>query len=122
MNLAATRVSTIVALILGGSSAHAAPICATSDGNNNTACGTGSFSSATSVDNTAIGEAALAADTSGNYNTAAGMEALQLNQTGASNVAVGTQALGSATSGSFNVAVGNSALYNNNASSNVAVG
>jgi len=72
---------------------------------------------------TAVGDLALASDTSGSYNTASGYQALVGNTTGPYNVASGYQALGSNTIGGYNVANGYQALYANaTTSGNVAVG
>ncbi|MGO8700331.1 MAG: hypothetical protein ACLQVY_21785 [Limisphaerales bacterium] len=49
--------------------------------------------------NTALGYAALASDTTGNYNTAIGLQALTNNATGGSNTAVGLNALSNSTGG-----------------------
>jgi hypothetical protein len=79
--------------------------------------------------NTAIGNSALAQNTSGNRNIAIGNEALSANQTGVGNVAVGSYqpsggdaVLGVNTAGNYNTAVGSAALAKNTASSNTAVG
>jgi hypothetical protein len=69
----------------------------------NTALDDGSLSGA---NNTAIGSAALTANTTGCHNTAVGQESLKINTTGARNVAVGRFALCSNTTASDNTAVG----------------
>jgi len=82
---------------------------------------------ATGSDNTAVGAAALAANTGGTANTAVGANALQaatasgltavganalrLNTTGAGNTAVGTTALLNNTTGTANTALGNAAAF-----------
>ena len=66
----------------------------------------GSVAVFTGSDNTAIGDGALADNTTGDFNTATGHEALGLNGTGKSNTANGTLALFDNTTGSFNIAVG----------------
>jgi hypothetical protein len=72
--------------------------------------------------NTALGVAALQANTTGIYNTALGRDALSQNTTETHNTAVGSLALSSAT-GSFNTALGGAALYNNTTGSyNTALG
>jgi hypothetical protein len=63
--------------------------------------------------NTALGEDALIANTTGNNNTAIGLEALFRNTTGSSNAATGFQALLNNTAGSENTANGYQALLNN---------
>jgi hypothetical protein len=98
-----------------------AAICITSDGNDNTACGTGSLPS-TGVDNSAFGFDALAANVSGNYNTAVGTQALADNTSAAGNTGVGYQALFMNTTGQANTAVGDSSLLNNNGTNNTSVG
>jgi len=73
--------------------------------------------------NTAVGETALATNTTGELNTAVGKDALYANTTGNSNVAIGNTALISNTEGSNNTAVGRYALdANTTASHNTAVG
>jgi len=73
--------------------------------------------------NTALGGAALAANTTGANNTAVGYQALDVNTTGASNIAIGTNALGSNTTGANNVAVGSHAMGTNSTGiRNVAMG
>lgn len=59
--------------------------------------------------NTAVGDQALANNTSGTYNNALGRAALIINSTGQSNAAYGNWALGENTTGSGNTAVGNNA-------------
>lgn len=56
--------------------------------------------------NTAIGDAALVANTSGANNTAVGSSALAANTGGGNNTAIGFSALGANTSGAYNTAVG----------------
>jgi hypothetical protein len=63
--------------------------------------------------NTAIGSAALMANTKGFFNTATGYEALNANTTGNYNTANGVQALLNNNNGYFNTATGNQALYKN---------
>lgn len=73
--------------------------------------------------NTALGQSALAANTTGDNNTATGQSVMYHNTSGASNVANGVDALFYNQTGSNNVAVGKSALvYNTTASNNTAVG
>ncbi|OGG73828.1 hypothetical protein A3A40_02310, partial [Candidatus Kaiserbacteria bacterium RIFCSPLOWO2_01_FULL_54_20] len=68
--------------------------------------------------NTAVGDTALKANTTGSENTAVGALALLANTTGASNVAVGGQALQSNTTGGSNVSVGNLSLFTNKTGGN----
>jgi trimeric autotransporter adhesin len=76
-----------------------------------------------SNNNTALGEDALIANTTGNDNTAIGLEALFSNTTGSSNAATGFQALLNNTTGSENTANGYQALLNNSSgASNTASG
>jgi YD repeat-containing protein len=107
------------------------PDIVTTDGNGNTASGTGALLNLTSGSsnsafgdlalttnstgsyNTALGNAALQQNSSGYYNTAVGASALTGNTTGQNNVAVGWDALAANTTGSANSAVGGSSLMNN---------
>jgi hypothetical protein len=73
--------------------------------------------------NTAVGDRALNANTTGSDSVAVGTLALFTNTTGASNSAVGRDALRFNTTGGSNTALGNSALLSNTtASNNTAVG
>lgn len=72
--------------------------------------------------NTAVGDNAMALNTTGRRNTAVGSQALYANTTGYYNVAVGAYAMFSNVSGLYNVAVGNQALQFGTGSSNVAIG
>jgi hypothetical protein len=75
------------------------------------------------ANNTAVGAAALPANTTGFYNVAVGNVALNVNTTGNNNSAVGLGALAANTTGSSNSAFGSLALQaNTTASSNTAVG
>ena len=60
--------------------------------------------------NTALGFAALHANTTGFGNTAVGFEAMTLNTTGFDNTALGFLALGASFTGNYNVAIGNGAM------------
>jgi hypothetical protein len=90
----------------------------------NTAVGESALlANTTGTYNTATGSQALYSTTAGNYNTANGRRALFSNTTGANNTAVGRDSLLSSTTASNNVAVGYQALYNNtDLGNNVAVG
>ena len=73
--------------------------------------------------NTAIGSAALTANTSANQNTGIGAQALLSATTGGDNTAVGLNALVFTTTGAQNTAIGSQALLSNTtASNNTAVG
>ena len=68
--------------------------------------------------NSAIGDGALQANTTGYYNTANGYAALYSNTTGYNNTANGLQALYSNTTGVYNTANGYAALYSNTTGNN----
>lgn len=72
--------------------------------------------------NTAVGDNAMALNTTGRRNTALGSQSMYSNTTGYYNVAIGAYALYSNISGQYNVAVGNQALQFGTGSSNVAIG
>ena len=94
-------------------------------GTNNVAFGNTALDTAgaTSLNNTAIGSAALTALTTGNDNTAVGNNALTALNTGYDNVAIGSNAGTSITEGVGNVAVGDIAAYHlTSGDANVAVG
>ena len=75
------------------------------------------------VSNTAMGSAALGANSVGTHNTAVGRSALTSNITGSFNTAIGENALFYNTSGSTNTAIGKSALQaNTRGISNIANG
>jgi len=63
--------------------------------------------------NTAIGQGALANNTTGNYNTANGLNTLYKNLGGWENTASGSQAMQENTDGSYNTATGQAALFEN---------
>jgi hypothetical protein len=90
----------------------------------NTAIGNAALlANTTGSDNTAIGANALSSNTTGALNTANGSAALQKNTTGGSNTAIGTSALLANTIGSDNTANGTYALLANTAgNSNTAIG
>ncbi len=91
---------------------------------NNTAVGNGALDATTTgTFNAALGSNALGSNTTGSDNGAIGYSALGLNTTGSQNEAMGTSALGSNTTGSFNTAVGYGALnVNSTADNNTAIG
>jgi hypothetical protein len=72
--------------------------------------------------NTAVGNVALASNTSGDNNTAFGYQAANGNTTGYQNTAIGHIALISNTTGNLNTAVGHVALGTVNASGNTGIG
>lgn len=72
--------------------------------------------------NTAVGDNALALNTTGRRNTAVGSQALYSNTTGYYNVAIGAYSLFTNISGQYNVAVGNQALQFGTGNSNVGIG
>jgi trimeric autotransporter adhesin len=72
--------------------------------------------------NTAIGEAALAANTSGISNIALGANALTLNTSGSGNTANGIDALKNNNTASYNSAFGYGALATNTGAENTAIG
>ena len=73
--------------------------------------------------NTALGYAALTANTSGQRNTAVGRTAMSAHTTGSFNTAVGMGSLSNSTSANYNTGLGYNALANNTtASNNTAVG
>jgi len=75
------------------------------------------------TENTAVGDFALNADTTGSFNTANGYQALNANTTGQANTADGTGALFGNVSGFYNTAVGLSALRGNtNGIANTGIG
>jgi len=80
----------------------------------NTAVGNGAFkANTTGYENTAVGLNALDANTTGLGNNAFGIDALGLNTSGVRNVAMGRYALNFNSSGGDNVGVGGGALYRN---------
>jgi hypothetical protein len=115
-----------LALMLNGTSSGgpASPaICSSpgcnstlSDGDRNTAGGTGALQSVVSpggINNTGFGFNALKQNTTGLGNTATGDEALSSNTTGLGNTATGVVALPNNTTGSLNTAIGSNTLFMN---------
>ena len=88
----------------------------------NTAIGNSTLTSATGIQNTALGALVLMSTTTGEKNTGVGAGALYGNEGGNENVAIGPQSLYSNVFGSSNVAMGYEALYSNNSNDNVAIG
>lgn len=97
-------------------------ITANSTGNN-IAIGNSALNLNTSHSNTAVGNLALTANTTGTYNTAIGHDTLASNTSGADNTAIGQAALSANTTGSDNTAIGRLALqWNSTMGGNTAVG
>jgi trimeric autotransporter adhesin len=91
--------------------------------NGNAFLGFAGNSTMTGTYNVAVGQAALAANTSGGVNTAIGAGSLAANTTGMGNAAVGADALSENTTGNYNTAVGITALNSNTTGSfNTALG
>ena len=90
----------------------------------NVAVGQNALAANTTAQNsTAVGQNALQSNIDGGSNTAVGSSALEANTTGSQNVAVGLQALYQNTTGSSNFAGGYGALYyNTTGTNNIAVG
>jgi len=75
------------------------------------------------ITNTAVGGAALNANTTGSESTATGYFALKDNTTGIANTAIGTYSASATTTGSNNTAAGSGAMATNTTgSNNVAIG
>jgi hypothetical protein len=93
-------------------------------GTDNTALGLAALAAnTTGASNTALGRWALGFNTSGSYNTAVGAEALDANTTGDANTAIGQFALTGNTTGGWNTAVGSLALtWNTTGTNNTAIG
>jgi len=128
-------VTGLVLLLMHATPSWGQPVCVapgcnptTSDGNFNTAGGTGALLSVVETasggfNNTAFGENALSSNTTGGNNTASGVSALFSNTTGGNNTASGLRALFSNTTGINNTAFGVTALQNNTSGqSNTASG
>ena len=93
------------------------------DTNANVAIGAYTLGACTGGGNTAIGYAALTANTSAANNVAVGVSALAANTTGTNNVAVGANALDANVESHNNTAIGDNALgKNSSGASNTAVG
>lgn len=94
-----------------------------STGSGNTAVGSAAMrANTTGGSNVAVGQAALLNATTTQQNVAVGATALSGLTTGTSNVAVGSSALGSVVTGGFNVAVGFASLFSATGSTNTALG
>jgi hypothetical protein len=104
----------LAALSLFAASVQAQPYLGTGAGNPGVSTGSG---------NTALGDNALASNTTGFFNTAVGFDSLTANTTGFENTGVGTFALTANTDGSLNTALGTGALPSNTrGNTNTAVG
>ena len=96
---------------------------AVNTGNNNTAVGFNALTAnTTGIENSAIGNTALAANNTGSYNVAVGYGALSTNTTGIQNVAIGITSLQSAVIAQNNTAVGFGSLSAATGGSNTALG
>ncbi len=92
-------------------------------GTESTSVGIGALSQNTGENNTAIGNEALHANTSGIMNTAVGSFSLRNTSTGGNNIGVGSFSLNDNTTGSGNVAIGTNALqHNTTGTDNIAIG
>jgi hypothetical protein len=125
----------LIALCAVAESVHAQqpPDVVASDAYDNTAMGTSALSNLTpsypnacncylGYSNTASGNFALNANTTGSYNTASGDSALIENTTGSDNTASGFLALADNTTGSNNSAFGSWALARSTGNANTAIG
>jgi uncharacterized coiled-coil protein SlyX len=112
------------ALSLTVQAASPSPSLTPTAASNNTATGNAALpANTTGGGNTATGAGALNANTTGMLNTATGNGALSTNTTGGANTAIGANALKANTTGSANTAFGNSALSTNTTGdNNVALG
>jgi hypothetical protein len=122
-----TILFTALLAVAGTSYAQQPPDVVVSDGNGNTAMGTGALLGTNSLtfDNTAAGVDALfsgSGSMAGGGNTAIGSHALYSCSVCGSNSAVGDYALYSNETGSGNTAVGGLALTNNTGGNNAASG
>ena len=104
--------------------ANVTPNSDTLDGVGNTAVGNFAlYANTTGGFNTATGDVALQYNVSGNNNTATGYVALQYNTSGRLNTATGSGALSNNTTGSSNTAAGLNALFSNRTGTqNTAIG
>jgi hypothetical protein len=106
-------------LVSGAVYAQQPPDVVVSDGNGNTAMGSGVLSSLTTgVENTAAGDFSMGYSPTGSYNTAFGYFTLASNTASNYNTAIGWYALWTVNTGSYNTAIGAAALRNNGSGSN----
>ena len=123
---AALAIAALCMFLLHGTPTWGGPPNPTpSDGNGNTAGGTGAAQSVTAQGayNTGFGYQALFNTTSGDFNTANGVGALWSNTIGVSNTAIGFETLYFNSTGSHNTAVGvESLLFNATGNFNTAIG
>jgi len=104
----------IAVLSLFAASVQAQPYLGTGAGNPGVSTGS---------NNTALGDNALASNTTGFFNTAVGFDALTANTTGFENTGVGTFSLSANTDGSLNTALGTGSLPSNTrGNTNTAIG
>jgi hypothetical protein len=122
---------TIDGAVIGGSTAAAGSFTTLAASSTLTVTGAGSIQGLTVgrgagavASNTAVGASALAVnEAGGTNNTAIGNAALDANTTGDANTAVGDNALGANTTGSNNTALGYQAAYTNTTpTNNTAIG
>jgi len=104
-------------IFIGSYSGNGTWATAGSDGN--TAIGYDSLSGALNgaLQNTAVGKEAMKGNTSGDYNVALGNEALKANEGGQYNIAIGHQSMLVHTGGLRNVAIGAFAMKDTDAGS-----
>ncbi len=109
---------------IGYAALYANQPTSTSDGINNTAVGNLVLTAnTTGWDNTGIGVTALYTNTTGIENTAIGRQSLFYNTNGSDNTATGYKALRNNTTGSYNTVDGPQALYSNTSGNfNTAIG
>ena len=90
----------------------------------NTALGNNALTANTSgLNNTAVGLSALAANTDGGYNTAVGLYALTANTSGIANTAIGNGSAIATQGGSSNTSLGSDSLFTNiSGNNNTAIG
>jgi len=90
----------------------------------NTAVGNNALTANTSgLNNTAVGVSALAANTDGGYNTAVGLYALTANTSGIANTAIGNGSSIAIQGGSSNTSLGSDSLFTNiSGNNNTAIG
>ena len=91
---------------------------------NNTALGNNTLTANTSgINNTAVGISALAANTIGGYNTAVGISALAANTSGTANTAIGNGSSAANQGGGSNTSLGSDSLFTNiSGNNNTAIG
>ncbi len=93
-----------------------------SAGSGSTGVGFDALQTNLGVNNTTLGDSALASSTSASSNTAVGAFALQSNANGNNNVSVGTKSSSNGSTGSNNTVLGSFAAVDNTGSFNIVVG